>query len=231
MQLVASVRVSTREQVENGDGIDIQIRAIKRWARANGHRIVHVARDEGVSGAKNAHERPGLTEALTLIHDGKAHGLIVRDLDRLAREVTIQEAILAEVWNGLNARVFTTSGEVLRDDPDDPMRTAMRKMAGVFHELDRLMIVKRLRDGRSAKAAKGGHPVGRYPYGWGPAGPIKAQQKALALMLRLRDQGLSTRAIAETLTEQGHPTARGGQWSSPTVARILARHESAGVAA
>ncbi|HEV2928352.1 MAG TPA: hypothetical protein VGW74_06645 [Propionibacteriaceae bacterium] len=49
--------------------------------------------------------------------------------------------------------MFTTDqGEVLRDDPDDPMRTAMRKMAGVMYELDRRLVVPRLRRGRRLKA-------------------------------------------------------------------------------
>ncbi|MDO3397972.1 recombinase family protein [Nocardioides sp. SOB44] len=224
MKLVAYVRVSTREQVEHGQGLGIQEKAIRRWARANGHKIVAVHRDEGVSGAKPATDRPGLTAALRDLHNGAAGGLIVRDLDRLAREVSVQEAVLAEVWTRLDGRVFTAvADEVLKDDPDDPMRTAMRKMAGVFHELDRLLIVKRLRDGRAAKAATGGHANGRYCYGYGPNGPIKAQQAALRRMRAMQAEGLSTRAIAQTLADEGHPTARGGGWSPPVVARILAR--------
>ena len=225
MKLVAYLRVSTREQASEGYGLEVQERAIRRWARANGHRIVKVYRDEGVSGAKPLGGRPGLAEALAAIGSRCAAGLVVRDLDRLAREVTVQEALLAEVWHRLESQVFTANaGEVLRDDPDDPMRTAMRKMAGVFHELDRLLIVKRLRDGRAAKKDAGGHAVGAYAYGEGPAGPIPEQQEALALMWKLQAQGHSTREIAAALQEGNHPTARGGKWSSPTVARILARN-------
>jgi DNA invertase Pin-like site-specific DNA recombinase len=84
------------------------------------------------------------------LREQRAQGLIVARLDRMARAVTIQEALLAIVWQ-LNGPVFAVDmgGEVPPDDPDDPMRTAMRQMAGVFAELDRRMIVKRLRDGRN----------------------------------------------------------------------------------
>lgn len=225
MKLVAYLRVSTDRQAEEGNGLDIQEKSIRRWARNNGHRIVAVLADEGVSGAKPAQDRPNLAAALAMLRQREAHGLIVRDLDRLARAVTIQEAVLAEVWANKGAHVFTAaSGEVLRDDPDDPIRQAMREMVGVFAGLDRRMIVKRLRDGRTAKAAKGGHANGRYPYGHNRHGKDPAQQAALKLMVKLRDEGHSTRAIAEALTEAGHPTARGGTWSSPTVARILSRY-------
>lgn len=221
MRLVAYVRVSSHDHDEAT--VEHQARSIKRWARANGHRVVSVFKDEGVSGAKPADERQGLTDALRSLRNREASGLVVRDLDRLARSVTVQEAVLAEVWQRDDTTVFTTHGEVMRDDPDDPMRTAMREMVGVFAGLERRMIAKRLRDGRIAKAAKGGHANGRYPYGYGPTGPIAQQQRALKVMRSMRNQGHSTRAIADHLKSEGHPTARGGAWSPPVVARILAR--------
>jgi DNA invertase Pin-like site-specific DNA recombinase len=150
--------------------------------------------------------------------------------------VGVQEAVLAEVWANDSGAVFTSvpPQEVLRDDPDDPMRTAMREMAGVFHGRDRGLIAKRLRDGRKAKAANGGHATGSPPYGWrvdkpnpanphGALVPDPAEQAALARMKELQGVGYPTREIARVLAAEGHPTKRGGRWSSPVVARILAR--------
>src|SRR3954451_714337 len=89
-------------------------------------------------------------------------------LYRLARAVSVHEAVLAEVWGNESCVVFTSvpPQEVPRGDPDDPMRTAMRQMRGGFHELDRRLIAKRLRDGRNAKAENSGHATGSPPYGW-----------------------------------------------------------------
>lgn len=235
-RLVAYLRVSTIEQAEHGFGLDSQRKAIRDAAKVLGARVVSWCSDEGKSGALDATERPGLAEALTLLRTGAADGLIVRDLDRLARAVTVQEALLAEVWCNEGAGVFTASppAEVARDDPDDPMRTAMREMAGVFAGLERRLIAKRLRDGRRAKAAAGGHAIGATPFGWrsgkrsadnpnGALVPIPAEQAALARMVALRDAGESTRSIAATLTAEKYPTKRGGSWSGPTVSRILSR--------
>lgn len=224
MRVVAYLRVSTAEQADRGHGLDVQRRALRAWARANGHRVVAWTEDAGHSGALPAQDRPGLTEALRTLRDRRADGLAVYELDRLAREVTVQEAVLAEAWRRAGAEVHTPHGLVPRDDPDDPYRTAMRQMAGVFAGLERRLVVKRMRDGRAAKAARGGHAVGAYRYGSGPDGPILAEREALAHMLALRAAGASTRAIAAALTERGYPTRRGGlSWSAPTVARILAR--------
>jgi DNA invertase Pin-like site-specific DNA recombinase len=244
MKLVAYLRVSTIEQAANGYGLDVQRSAIRKAAKQLGARIVAWTADEGKSGALGVEARPGLAQALELIDARKANGLIVRDLDRLAREITVQEAVIGRVWMVDGGAVFTSvpPAEVPRDDPDDPMRTAMRKMAGVFGELERMLIAKRLRDGRKAKAAMGGHATGSPPYGWrvdrpnpaNPAGalvPEPAEQHALAQMKALAAQGVPTREIARVLDAEGHPTKRGGRWCGATVARILKRYNAKNAAA
>ncbi|MDO3087210.1 recombinase family protein [Mycobacteroides abscessus subsp. abscessus] len=238
-RLVAYLRVSTIEQAEHGYGLSAQRTAIRAATKSAGHRIVAWHADEGVSGARGPDDRLGLTEALDLIASRKADGLIVRDLDRLARAVTVQEAVLATIWTDPAAEVFTATGIVPRDDPDDPMRTAFREMAAVFAGLERRMIAKRLRDGRRAKAAAGGHSIGATPYGWksakrsptnpnGALMPVPAEQAALRRMAELHADGASTHQIAATLTAEGHPTKRGGRWASATVARILSRQAARG---
>src|SRR5690606_19432930 len=181
------------------------------------HELVALHIDAGMSGTLPVEERPGLASALGAVRSGEVDGLVVRDLDRLAREVTVQEAVLAELWKRDDVEVWSaTNGLVQRDDPDDPMRTAMRQMMGVFAGLDRRMLVKRMRDGRKAKAARGGRPVGAPPYGYaavaGELVPIPAEQDALRLIRRLHKRGESTRQIAAALAAdpQRYPTKRGG---------------------
>ena len=68
MKLVAYLRVSSETQLD-GYGLDVQRQAVTRWAKANGHKIVAWCVDEGVSGAKDAVDRPGLTEAITMLRN------------------------------------------------------------------------------------------------------------------------------------------------------------------
>jgi DNA invertase Pin-like site-specific DNA recombinase len=230
VKLVAYVRVSTAGQVSDGYGLGVQEKAVKTWAKNNGHRIVRLVREEGVSGAKEAVDRPGLSEALLAIREREAEGLLVPRLDRLARALTVQEATLAIVWRD-GARVFAAdTGEILRDDPDDPMRTAMRQVVGVFAELDRRMVVKRLRDGRTAKSLTGRKYVGAYAYGTHgvgegrerDAGPNPAEAAAHDRILELRRGGKSYRAICEALEVEGHRPRRAEKWQ-PMVVRAICR--------
>ena len=232
MRLAAYYRVSTDSQVEEGNGLDTQARMVAAWCEKHGHTVVCVAEDAGISATKPVEERPGLGQVLDWVHSGHVSGVVMRDLDRLARSVTVQEALLADVWRTPDTHVFTaTGGEVMRDDPDDPMRTAMREMMGVFAGLERRMLVKRMRDGRKAKAARGGHAVGAPPYGWATElrelVPVPAEQVALSRMYELRSIGLTTRDIADALAAEGHPTKRGGRWTSAVVSRILSRQPAA----
>jgi DNA invertase Pin-like site-specific DNA recombinase len=235
MRLIAYLRVSSDSQLD-GFGLDVQEKAIRAWARGAGHRIVEWERDEGVSGATDAADRPGLSAALLALQNPpKADGIVVARLDRLARALTVQEATLAVAWQA-GGSVFTAdSGEVLRDDPSDPMRTALRQVVGVFAELDRRMVVKRLRDGRAAKAGTGRKVTGSYPYGYAGAGqgrnrdaaPRADEQAAVARIVELRRAGESYRAIAATLDAEGLQPRRAASWSAMAV-RNIAQRETAG---
>ena len=184
--------------------------------------------EEGRSGALDLEDRVALTAAIDMIAGGKAEGLVCFSLDRLAREITVQEAILAKVWEEVGGRFFTTDqGEILRDDPDDPMRTAMRKMAGVMYELDRRLVVARLRRGRRLKAERGGFAGGGVRYGFATERkqlvPDPVEREVAHRIRRLHRGGLSIRRIADQLNAEQIPAKRGGAWHPTTVARVLRR--------
>ncbi len=236
MDLVGYVRVSSDSQAD-GYGPEVQEQSIRKWAKAHSHRLTSICSDIGVSGALPPEERPGMTEALDALRPPpKATGLVVARLDRLARSLTVQEAILQTAWQS-GASVFTADqGEVLADDPDDPMRTAMRQMAGVFAQLDRALVVKRMADGRRAKAETGRHAVGDYPFGFTGKGTGKTrdaardpnEQRAVRRIIELRRDGASYRTIAETLDAEGLRPRRAARWSAMSVRNVAEREKGAG---
>jgi DNA invertase Pin-like site-specific DNA recombinase len=222
------MRVSTDRQAEDGVGLEVQERAIRQWARDNGHQIALWTRDKGVSGSGGVDARAGLHDALAALKRGVADGLIIYRLDRLARRLTVQEATLATVW-GIDGAVFAVDiGEVPRDDPDDPMKTALRQMIGVFAQLDRGMIAARLRGGRLVKAERGEYAGFGSPHFGVEAvgGVLVTNDKELAAIARaveLRRAGASLRAICVALTNEGHRPKRAEQWHPETVRKVLRR--------
>ncbi|MFJ9822268.1 recombinase family protein [Streptomyces sp. NPDC101151] len=118
-------------------------------------------------------------------------------------------------------------GEIIPDDPEDPMRTAMRQMMGVFAQLDRGMTVAKLRRGRRIKGEKGQYAYGAPPYGWqahkNEPTAEEMEQAGRARARQLRDENaLSYREIAVVLEEEGIRPKRGERWHPETVRRMLA---------
>lgn len=98
-RLIAYLRVSTEGQADRY-GMPSQSADIAGWVRRNGCLIVASFADIGVSGKLEASDRPGLSAALRALGDPGVDGLIVARLDRLARALTIQEAVLSSIWRG-----------------------------------------------------------------------------------------------------------------------------------
>ena len=157
-----------------------------------------------------------------------ADALVVTSLDRLARQMTQQEGVLAEVWKaGRKVFALGDGGEVLEDDPDDPMRTAIRQMRGVFAQLERGLIRQRMAKGKREKRSQGGYVGGAPPFGYtsdhqGTLMPDPAMQRTVERIVELDASAHSLRQIIEVLDTEGLRPRKGGAWYPATVARILA---------
>jgi DNA invertase Pin-like site-specific DNA recombinase len=156
-------------------------------------------------------------------------GIVVYRLDRLARDLIIQEQLLAEVRR-MGGEVFSTSAAeagYLTDDPDDPSRKLIRQVLGAVSEYERSMISLRLRTGRRRKAEKGGFAYGSPHYGYRAEGKQlvadEDEQAALARIRELRGDGRSLREIAGVLEAEGFRPKRSQRWHPESLRRIVAR--------
>lgn len=223
MKLVGYCRVSTENQEKEGT-IEIQRQALKAWADNNGHELVAVYEDNGISGAKELEDRPGLAELFAGLEVSKdVKGVLIYKLDRLARDLYVQEHLIRELKK-CSVELISLSEPNLGDG--DPMRTAFRQFMGIVSQLERSFIAMRLSAGRMKKAKDQGkgYAGGRAAIGY------KAKEKDLhvtaaadtvRLIYELRTQGFSLRAIVAELNAQQIPTASGGKWHPGTVKYIL----------
>ena len=221
-------RVSTEQQVK-GESLADQEQDGRAWAEAHGHQVVAVYSDPGLSGKLPADERPGLAAALEALEVGTIDVLVIRDLDRLARELTVQEAVLAQVWQRPDTVVveYGRAAVVLGEPPAAPRPPPTRLGWGGFPALARTRGPTRLRDGRRSKARRGQHANGPAPYGWRTEGgellPVADELHVLALIRDLASDRLRQADIAAALNAEGHRTREGAPWSQPVVSRVLRR--------
>lgn len=224
VKAVGYIRVSTDEQRTKGFGLGIQRKAITDYAKANGLTLVDVLSDEGISGSNGLATRLGLSTALAKIERHEATALIVYRLDRLARDLMLQETTIASLRASGASVLSVTEPDI---DSDDPTRVLVRQVLGAIGQYERALIRGRVTAGQAAKRAAGGYAGGRPAFGFtakdGALVPDESEQVAVKLARQLRDEGLSLRQIAVRLTDAGYTPKVGDRWQPTQVARIVNR--------
>ena len=208
----AYLRVSGKGQLE-GDGFTRQLAAIKKHAATNDIRIVRIFREEGVSGTKDLENRPALQQLLVALHSNGIRLVLVEKLDRLARDLMIQESIVADMKRNGFEIVSVCEPDMCSDDPS---RVLIRQILGAFAQYERAMIVQKLRGARQRIRAKVGRCEGRKPYGTRPG-----ETEVIERVIKLRQQGKAVDTIAETLNTEGIKPRSGQQWYATSVYRVL----------
>jgi DNA invertase Pin-like site-specific DNA recombinase len=208
----AYLRVSGKSQVE-GDGFTRQLEAIKRYASEHGIKIAHVYRDEGVSGTKDLENRPAFVEMMTTLHSNGTKLVLVEKLDRLARDLMVQETIIGDLRKNAFELVSVMEPDLLQDDPS---RKLMRQIFGAIAEYEKTMIVLKLRGARARTRAKQGRCEGRKPFGY-----FEGETEAVTRMKALRGEGLGFDRIAARLNADGVSTRTGKPWHGLVINRIL----------
>jgi DNA invertase Pin-like site-specific DNA recombinase len=208
------LRVSGRGQV-GGDGFPRQRSAIEGYAKARGVRIVKWFEEQGVSGTKDLENRPALQELLAALHSDGVKLVLIEKLDRLARDLMVQEVLLGDLRKNGFELISVAEPDLCSNDPS---RKLVRQIFGAIAEYEKSMIVAKLAGARERMRKRTGRCEGRKPYGDRPG-----EQEVLDRMRVLATQGLNFTAIADLLNGEGIPTRANGAWYPATVSRILAR--------
>lgn len=199
----AYLRVSGKGQVD-GDGFARQLAAIEAYAKVNGLRLAKVFREEGVSGTKELDNRPALQQLLAAVASRNVSVVLIEKLDRLARDLMIQETILRDLQRRGVTLVSTMEPDLCSDDPS---RKLVRQIMGCIAEYEKSMIVSKLAGARKRMRARTGVCEGRKPYG-----ERKGERRVIDRILALRAAGEAMDTIAETLNNEGLRPRSGRQW-------------------
>ena len=180
-------------------------------------------REEGVSGTKEETDRPAFQEMISEILKNGVRTVIVEGMDRLAREYRIQETLLIYMASKGITLISARTEENITDAVEaDPMRKALVQIQGVFSELEKSLLVKKLRTGRERMRKQRGKCEGAKAYREVDPDLIREIKR-----LRRPPKGVtkkrSFRDIAEMLNSQGKVTRRGKPFTASNVANIAAR--------
>lgn len=220
------IRVSTTDQAERGYGLDIQRQAILDYCNQHDLHLLDILGDEGQSGSSGLTIRPGLAEALTRIERQEGSLLVLYRLDRLARDLLLQETVVERLRLRGGSVVSVTEPDV---DSNEPTRVLIRQILGALSQYEKTLLKTRMAAGRRLKAARGGYTGGIPRFGYDVEHrnyvPNASEQETVAEIVRLRETGVVLQAIADALNAEDLPAKLGGTWHRGQVRRVLDQNE------
>jgi DNA invertase Pin-like site-specific DNA recombinase len=146
--------------------------------------------------------------------------ILIEKLDRLARDLMVQEAIVRDFQRQGFEIISALEGPDLCSN--DPSRKLVRQIFGAVAEYDKAMLVLKLRAARERKKAKTGRCEGRLPYGSTPEEKhIVERVRAMRRRRKNGVPGLTLQAISDRLNAEGISTKAGKLWTPTQVHRIL----------
>ena len=171
--------------------------------------------------------RPGFRQALAMLADGRADGLIAYDLDRAVRDPRDLEDLIDVVESRFpRIPVESVTGSLrLANDADVTMARVMVAMANKSSR-DTARRVARARQRQAEDGQWGG---GKRPFGFEPDG-VTVKPEEAAEIRRAADAilaGVSLRQVTASLRERIVPTVTGAAWRPETVRDILLRPRNA----
>ncbi|MBP7654843.1 recombinase family protein [Candidatus Dependentiae bacterium] len=150
MKAIIYARVSTSGQEEKGFGFDLQISACQTLAKEKNIEVVEVIKEQ-VSGSAEIKDRKGILQLFETLKNNKIDYVIVYKNCRIARNLAIS-LFIEEQINKNGAKILSVL------DPsnleENAMSTAFKQISAVFSQLEKQLIVERLRAGRKAKFEK-----------------------------------------------------------------------------
>ena len=224
------------EQRGEGETLARHEKALTELARRMSLPVTVIHR-EIVSGETIA-ARPVMQKLLREVEQGLWDGVLVMEVERLARGDTIDQGIVARTFKYSDTKIITPMKVY---NPNDEFDEEYFEFGLFMSRREYKTINRRLQRGRLASVKEGKWAANKTPYGYervridGGKGfmlrPIPREADTVRLIFELYTRGelqedgsykrLGATLIARRLNEMHIPSKRGGEWTTPTVRDLL----------
>jgi DNA invertase Pin-like site-specific DNA recombinase len=222
---IGYLRVSTAGQAERGMGLQAQRTKVEEYAREHSLELVELVRETAGAGVRDgealSHEhRPRLLELLERAKAGAFDVLLVAKLDRLSRDHATL-VFLERTFRRHGVEVISATEE----NGEGAYAEFVRGILAQVAQLERQVILERVRGGKEQKKKLGRHVHGRVPYGYrSTAGVLEPAPELVPVVRRIFEEardGWTPGKIALRLNREGVPSPRGKAWSPQVIRGIL----------
>jgi putative DNA-invertase from lambdoid prophage Rac len=198
MAIFGYVRVSTLTQAKEGESLEAQRRQVISYANSKGLDLpsVNVFVEVGVSGGSEFQDRPEGAKLFGALTNGDM--IIFPKLDRAFRNTRNALNVLHELKaRGVSVHFIDLGGDVTGNGVGAIVFTIL----SAFATFERERIATRIREVKQLKKAQGKFTGGRRAFGYDVIGGVKVpredEQAVIREMMKMREQGIGYRDIAE----------------------------------
>lgn len=219
MKIAAYCRVST-DKDEQLDSLVHQKEFFDEYARKNGHELIRLYADEGISGT-SLRKRDEFARLMRDAKSGLFEMVVVKDVSRLARNtVDFLQSIRTLKGFGVNTLFLTANMDSLGESE------FVLTMFGAMAQEESANLSKRVKFGKKINAKKGRVPQRIFGYDRIDNFTLSInhkEAKTVREIFRLYlDEGLGCRTISLRLNATGAKTKLGCDWNPRAVRRVLA---------
>lgn len=181
---------------------------------------------EIVSG-ENIAARPQMQALLADVNDGKYDGVLVMEIERLARGDTIDQGVVAQAFKTSGTKIITP---IKIYDPNNEFDEEYFEFSLFMSRREYKTIRRRMNAGRIAAVKDGNYITPTPPFGYKKIHPepkvytleiIPEQAEVVKMIYDMRLKGSGSRAIAEELNRMGISPMKSRYWERVSVKKIL----------
>ena len=194
-------------------------------AKRQGLNIVKIYK-EIVSG-DSISARPQMQMLLSDLAQNKYAGVLVVEVERLARGDTIDQGIVAQAFKQSGAKIITP---VKTYDPNNEIDEEYFEFSLFMSRREYKTIKRRMQAGRLASIKEGNYISSRTPYGYRKISPepkthtleiVPEEAEVIRLIYRLYLDGHGAKFISAELNRMGIRPQKSNLWEVPSIKKIL----------
>lgn len=195
-------------------------------AKRQGLNIVKIYK-EIVSGDSIA-ARPQMQAMLADITDNKYAGVLVVEVERLARGDTIDQGVVAQAFKQSDTKIITP---LKTYDPSNEYDEEYFEFSLFMSRREYKTIKRRMQAGRLASIKEGNYICSRTPYGYKKIHPepkvhtleiIPEEAEVIRMIFGMYLDGHGAKYIANELNRMGIKPQKSDYWENPSIKKILA---------
>ena len=181
---------------------------------------------EIVSGESIA-ARPQMQALLTDVSEGRYAGVLVVEIERLARGDTIDQGIVAQAFRESSTKIVTPSKTY---DPNNEFDEEYFEFSLFMSRREYKTIKRRMQAGRLASVKEGNYIGTSAPYGYRKTNPspkvhtlevVASEAEAVRLIYKHYLDGMGAGAIAAELDRMGISPQKSRSWGTASIKKIL----------